>query len=200
MRQRHRRRHRCQLVVVGGQPALVGLRGRELTGDDGDGDVPRHREVDVHRRRRTGSRVRARQRVHADREQAGVDLDARDIGGRGQVEREQRVEDRVDIRAARIGLHAQRCRRPPLAEATEQAGERRPAERGEEAVGVVEGVERTGDRVSIAVTWRATGGSITAQEPYGAHARYTAPSAPGDYTVIASFSGLADTALVHVQP
>ena len=62
------------------------------------------------------------------------------------------------------------------------------------------GVERTGDRVSIAVTWRATGGSITAQEPYGAHARYTAPSAPGDYTVIASFSGLADTALVHVQP
>ena len=57
----------------------------------------------------------------------------------------------------------------------------------------------TGDRVSVTVTWRATGGGITAEGGFPAYARYTAPSVPGDYVVIASSSGGADTAFVHVQ-
>ena|SRR5438132_598418 len=50
-----------------------------------------------------------------------------------------------------------------------------------------------GDVIPVAVTWRATSGSIT---PDG---RYTAPNTPGDYTVIASAARIADTVLVHVK-
>ncbi len=61
------------------------------------------------------------------------------------------------------------------------------------------GVTPGGDRVQVTVAWSATGGSITAEGGYPAYARYTAPGVPGDYAVIASSLGLADTALVHVQ-